>query len=102
MREPYVQYIQYGTVFTGVGVLINRLNRSRAMAKYAEAKIAHAPEEQLLYWADMANVAPHQLERSARQIAGFRAQGILAAIGVPLLWATWQVSRNRQPPKKNR
>ena len=99
MQAPYEQYGFYGIILTGTGILINRFHRARAMAKYAEAKTAHAPAEKLQYWAFMANVEPHRLERASWLIARFRAEGMLAAVGAPLLWATWQLSRNKRPPK---
>ena len=99
MRKLYVQYIFNGTILTGGAVFGNCFYRARAMAKYAEARTAHASAEKLQHWAFMANVTPLQLERASWLIARFRAQGMLAAVGAPLLWATWQLSRNRRLPK---
>lgn len=87
--EPYKHYGFYVSILTGVAVLTNRSYRARALAKYAEAKIAHEPEAQLLYWADMANVEPGRLERPERHIGRLRAEGMLAAVGAPLFWIYW-------------
>ena len=62
MQEPYEQYTFHGIILTGGAVFVNRFCRAWAMAKYAEAKTAHAPAEKLQYWAVMANVEPHSLE----------------------------------------
>ena len=89
----------HGTILTGGAIFVNRFYRAWAMAKYAEAKAARASAEKLQYWAFMANVTPYRLERASWLIARFRAEGALAAVGAPLLWAAWQLSRNRGKPK---
>ena len=95
MPEVHEQYGLYGSILTGMAVLTNRMYTARALAKYAEAKIAHAPEPQLLYLADRANVEPWRLEHPARHITRLRAEGMLAAVGAPLFWVYWVVSPDR-------
>ena len=95
MPEVYKQYGLYLCGLTGMAVLTNCLYRARALAKYAAAKIAHAPEPQLLHWADMANVEPWRLECPARHITRLRAEGTLAAVGAPLFWVHWAVSPDK-------
>ena len=52
MPELYLQLGFYASIVLGFSVLTNRLYRARALlAKYVEAKIAHAPEPQLQRWA---------------------------------------------------
>ena len=95
MPEVYKQYGLYGSILTGMAVLTNRMYRARALAKYAEAKIAQAPEPKLLYWAHRANVEPWRLEFPARNIKKLRAEGMLAAVGAPLFWTYWVFSPDK-------
>ena len=103
MREPPVQYGLCGTILIGKSILVNRFHKAWALAKYVEAKSAHEPAQTVQHWALTANVASHRLEHATWLIARCKAEGILAAAGMPLLWLAWQTSRNR-PPKtpKNR
>ena len=85
LREPPAQYVFYGTTLTGGGILVNRFHKAWAQAKHVEAKSAHEPAQTVQHWALTANVASHRLEHATWLIARFRAEGILAAAGMPLL-----------------
>ena len=83
----------YISIVTGAAILTNRLYRARALTKYLEAKLDNAPELQLQHWADMANVEPWRLPYASHHAARLRVEGVLAAIGVPLLWALpWRIT----------
>lgn len=92
----YLQLGFYISVVTGRAILFNRFYRARALAKYVEAKIAHAPEKQLQHWAFMANVEPWGLEHASqttRHIKRLRVEGVLAAVGMPLFWTLpWRIT----------
>ena len=75
MPEVYEQYGLYCSSLFGVSFLTNQLFRARALAKHAEAKIAHAPESQLLYWTHMANVELWRLECPRTLHCTFESRG---------------------------
>ena len=86
MRAPFEQYGVYLTALAGSMYMANSFYRAYNLAKFVKYKDIPGQHEKALFAADMANVAPHQLERAGRMVARLSARGVSVAIAAPALW----------------
>ena len=92
-KEPIVQLGFYTTVLGGATFAANRLIRAHALVRYVEMSKANKPSEAMWY-ADLANVEPHQLKRAGRQIFRFSYQAFVGAACAPVLWLYYRAGRH--------
>lgn len=91
MRTPYEQYGLYLTTLGGSAYMANSFYRAYNLAKYVKFKDIPGQHTEAQFAADMARVAPHELERAGRTIARLKVRGAAAAIASPVLWIAWRL-----------
>ena len=91
MQAPYEQYGLYSAAVAGGAVMANSFFRAYHLAKYVDYKARPGCQEQAQFAADLAQVAPHELDRAGRTIVRLRARGITAALAFPALWVGWRL-----------
>ena len=100
MRAPYEQYGVYLTTLGGSAYMANSFYRAYNLAKYVKFKDIPAQHTEAQLAADMARVAPHELERAGRTIARLKVRGAAAAIASPVLWIAWRLV-SQTPTRSN-
>ena len=91
MRTPYEQYGVYLTALGGSAYMANSFFRAYHLAKYVKFKDIPGQQSEAQFAADMARVAPHELDRAGRTIARLKVRGAAAAIASPVLWIAWRL-----------
>ena len=91
MRTPWEQYGVYLTTLGGSAYMAKSFFRAYNLAKYVKLKDIPGQHTEAQYAADMAHVAPHELERAGRTIARLKVRGTAAAIASPVLWIAWRL-----------
>ena len=104
MRAPYEQYGLYLTALGGSAYMVNSFFRAHNLAKYVKFKDIPGHQEEAQFAADMARVAPHELERAGRTVARLKVRGAAAAIAFPTMWLAWRLMSNTaaKPSSKRR
>jgi hypothetical protein len=96
LTSPYKQYGLYLITTSGFAYGARQLYRARLVMK-AVHTTDQDTRQALLFAADAAEV---QLSRATWYARRFRAKGIAAAAGAPLLWLAWRTVRHSQPVRK--
>ncbi len=94
VKKPWEQYGLYAAAGAGGCILASSFFRAYNLAKYVELKGRPGFQEEAQWAADLAKVAPHELERPGLTSARLRARGVRAAIAFPALWLGWRVVMN--------
>ena len=81
--------------------MANSFFRAYNLAKYVKYKDLPGHQGEAQFAADLAHVAPHELERAGRTIARFKVRGVAAAIAAPVLWIAWRVVSQTPTTKKS-
>ena len=71
--------------------MANSFFRAYNLAKYVKLKDIPGQQTEAQLAADMASVAPHELDRAGWTIARLKVRGAAAAIASPVLWIAWRL-----------
>ena len=91
MRAPFEQYGVYLVALGGSAYMAKSFFRAHHLTQYAKIRDFPGRGEEAQFAADMAHVAPHQLERPGLTVARLRTRGLAVAIAAPVLWIALRV-----------
>ena len=101
MRAPYEQYGVYLTALGGSAYMAKSFFRAHNLAKYVKVKDIPGQQIEAQLAADMAHVAPHELERAGHTIARLKLRGVAVAIASPVLWIACRLV-SQTPTRSNK